>query len=83
MAIRHDLEDGSSVGAMNEPSRLGRYGRLAPQVGTPLAKQVRAECDRCGSHLLAVPHSDGTLDGVCPVCLNQRIHAVRAHHAAA
>jgi hypothetical protein len=82
MAIRHDLRDGSTD-VTDERSRFGRYGRLAPQIGTPLDRHVRAECDRCGSHLLAVPQADGTLDGVCPVCLNHRVHAVAGHHAAA
>lgn len=63
--------------------RFGRYGKLAPQVGVPLSRQVRAECTRCGTHLLAIPHDDGGLSGTCPVCLSHTVTAVAVHHATA
>lgn len=63
--------------------RFGRYGRLAPALGVPVSRQVRAACDRCGSHLMAVPREDGKLAGTCPVCLSHTVTAVSAQHATA
>lgn len=83
MTVSHDLGDRFEVDALSQRPRFGRYGRLAPQFGAPAASQVRAECDRCGSHLLAVPLGDGTLEGRCPVCLGHRITAVAPHRATA
>ena len=68
---------------MEPRARLGRYGRLAPQLGVPASRQVRAECTRCGSHLMAVSREDGKLTGTCRVCLSHTVTAVGAHHATA
>lgn len=62
---------------------LAGYGQLAPQIGAPATGQVRAECRRCGTHLLAVPHEGGILEGTCPVCLSSQVAPVGDHHAAA
>jgi hypothetical protein len=81
MTVSHGLDN--SYDSLAQRPRFGRYGKLAPQLGAPAATQVRAACDRCGSHLLAVPHGDGTLDGSCPVCLGRHVTAVASHHATA
>jgi hypothetical protein len=82
MTVSHDLGR-TYEGDADAPPSLSRYGKLAPQFGGSAAGQVRAECDRCGTHLLAVPHGDGSLEGTCPVCLNQQVTRVAVHHAAA
>ena len=84
MTVSHDL-DGRTFGVDAEapPQRFGRYGRLAPQLGAPASGQVRAECARCGTHLLAIPHVDGALEGTCPVCLSPRVTPVEGRHVAA
>ncbi len=82
MTVSHDVGRTFDVELDSVP-HSSRYGRLAPQLGAPAKGQVRAECTRCGTHLLAVPHADGTLEGVCPVCLSPRVMPVEGHHAAA
>ena len=81
MTVSHDL--GRTFDADAPPPRFSRYGRLAPQLGAPASGQIRAECTRCGTHLLAIPHGDGGLEGVCPVCLSPRVVPVEGHRAAA
>jgi hypothetical protein len=82
MTVSHDLGR-TYESTPDAPSRVGGYGRLAPQFGAPPGGQVRAECDLCGTHLLAVPHADGTLEGVCPVCLSPRLTRVQVRLSAA
>jgi hypothetical protein len=78
MSVGHDL------GRTNEaPPRFSRQGRLAPQFGAAADAQVRAACDACGTHLLAIPQPDGRLEGTCPVCLNRRVTRVEARQQAA
>jgi hypothetical protein len=79
----HDLGRTFRVDVDAPPPRFNRYGRLAPQLGAPAASQVRAQCNRCSTHLLAIPHASGGLEGMCPVCLSPRVTAVGAHRAAA
>ena len=81
MTVSHGPDTAYETSAQR--SRTGRYGQLAPQLGAPAATQVRAECDRCGSHLLAVPRGDGALEGSCAVCLGRHLSPVAAHHATA
>jgi hypothetical protein len=83
MTVSHELGHSYGVDVDAPPPRFSRYGRLAPQFGAPAAGQLRAECIRCGTHLLAIPHTDGTLEGVCPVCLSPRVMPVEVHPAAA
>jgi hypothetical protein len=83
MTVSHDLGRTFDVDPFVERQRFGRHGKLAPQLGAPAASQVRAECNRCGAHLLAVPHANGTLDGACPVCLSRQLTAVEARPEAA
>jgi hypothetical protein len=83
MTVSHELGRTYGVDVEAPPPRFTRNGRLAPQLGAPAAGQVRAECTRCGSHLLAIPHADGSLEGICPVCLSPRVTPVPAHRAAA
>lgn len=78
---QHHVE--AALDTPTEGPRFERPGRLAPQLGMPAADQVRAQCDNCGTHLLAVPLEDGRLAGTCPVCLTQAVTPVGAHHAAA
>jgi hypothetical protein len=82
MTVSQDLGHTYGVDVDAPPARFPRYGHLAPQLGAPAAMQVRAECTRCGTHLLAIPHTDGSLEGLCPVCLSPRVTPV-AHRAAA
>jgi hypothetical protein len=82
MTVSHDPGRTFGVDAGAPPPRFNRYGRLAPQFGAPAATQVRAECIRCQSHLLAIPQPDGTLEGVCPVCLSPRVTPVDRRAAA-
>jgi hypothetical protein len=83
MTISHDLGRTFDVDPSDERQRFARHGKLAPQLGAPAASQVRAECSRCGAHLLAVPHADGKLHGICPVCLSHQLTPVAARHEAA
>jgi hypothetical protein len=83
MTVSHDVSRSYGVDLDARSPTFARPGRLAPQLGAPASGQVRAECTRCGTHLLAVPHGDGTLEGVCPVCLSARVTPVEAHRAAA
>jgi hypothetical protein len=76
MTVSHDLGRTFDVDPFVERQRFGRHGKLAPQLGVPAASQIRAECDRCGAHLLAVPHADGKLEGACPVCLSRHLTPV-------
>lgn len=81
--MRDDTAVDPEFDASIDRPRFARYGRLAPQLGVPAAQQVRAECAKCGTHLLAVPHEAGNLTGTCPVCLGHQVTAVAAHHATA
>jgi hypothetical protein len=84
MTVSHDL--GHTYGVDVDappPPRFPRYGRLAPQLGAPASGQIRAACSRCETHLLAIAHTDGSLEGVCPVCLSPRVSPVDVPHAAA
>jgi hypothetical protein len=83
MTVSHDLGRTFDVDPFVERQRFGKHGKLRPQLGSPAASQVRAQCERCGAHLLAVPQANGALDGACPVCLSHHLTAVEARHEAA
>ena len=83
MTVSHQEVVSNHGVASDARQRTPRHGHLAPQLGAPAATQIRAACQRCGTHLLAVPHADGSLEGTCPVCLSLRVERVGGHHATA
>lgn len=81
--MAYDALIGTGTDVPIERKRFARHGRLAPQFGAPVADQLRAACDGCGSHLMAVTRRDGTLSGTCPVCLGRQLTPVPGPPAAA
>ena len=82
MTLHQQFGDAASDHHGPAGQRFTRQGRLAPYPGSPAAEQVRCQCDRCGSHLLAAVRPGGHLDGACPVCLSRAVTPLAVPHAA-